>query len=55
MSKIGIAIKVTSAGAGEPIVANGGPWITRIFDVRNTLMQVPATATNNNIIVTFFT
>lgn len=54
MSKIGIAIKVTSAGAGEPFVVNGGPWTTRIFDVREVMKHVPALASNFANIVTFF-
>lgn len=37
MSKIDIAIKVTSGGAGEPFVVNGGEWTRHIIDVRHLL------------------
>ena len=37
MSKLDIAIKVTSGGAGEPFVVNGGEWTRHIIDVRHLL------------------
>lgn len=40
MSKIGIAIRVTSDGAGEPKVVNGGEWTRYISDVRQVLEKL---------------
>jgi len=40
MSKIGIAIRVTSNGAGEPKVVNGGEWTKYISDVRQVLEKL---------------
>lgn len=37
MSKIDIAIKVTSGGAGEPFVVTGGEWTRHLIDVRHLL------------------
>lgn len=40
MSKLGIAIKVTKEGAGQPLVINKGEWINRVVDVRDTLKMI---------------
>lgn len=37
MSKIDIAIKVTSDGAGEPYVVRGGEWIRNVIDIHPVL------------------
>ena len=37
MSKIDIAIKVTSDGAGEPIAITGGEWTQNVIDIRQVL------------------
>ena len=40
MNKLGIAIKITVDGAGEPIVLNDGEWTRHIADVRPLLNKV---------------
>ena len=37
MSKIDIAIKVTSDGAGEPIAIAGGKWTQNVIDIHPVL------------------
>lgn len=53
MSKIGIAIKSTSAGSGQPSVINGGDWTKRVIDVRDILKHVPSMASDHSIVVVF--
>lgn len=53
MSKIGIAIKSTSAGSGQPSVINGGDWTKRVIDVRDILKHVPSMASDHTIVVVF--
>ena len=40
MSKIDIAIKITSLGAQEPIVSTPGPWVSWVRDVRDVFYQL---------------
>lgn len=41
--KIGIAIKTTSSGSGQPIVINeGGDWTQNVIDVRDIIKHVPS-------------
>ena len=40
MSKIDIAIKVTSGGAQEPVVSATGPWVSCVRDVRDIFTQL---------------
>lgn len=53
MSKIGIAIKSTSAGSGQPSVINGGDWTKRVIDVRDILKHVPSMASDHSMVVVF--
>lgn len=53
MSKLGIAFKTTSLGAGNPIVVNDGPWKSRVVDIRDYLKHCPALANDHNKFVTF--
>lgn len=53
MSKIGIAIKSTSAGSGQPSVINGGDWTKRVIDVRDILKHVPSMASDHTLVVVF--
>ncbi len=53
MSKIGIAIKSTSAGSGQPSVINGGDWAKRVIDVRDILKHVPSMASDHTLVVVF--
>lgn len=53
MSKIGIAIKSTSAGSGQPSVINGGDWTKRVIDVRDILKHVPTMADDHSLVVVF--
>ena len=40
MSRIDIAIKITSQGAKEPFVTSPGPWVSWIRDVRDVFYQL---------------
>lgn len=53
MSRIGIAIKSTSEGSGQPSVINGGDWTKRVIDVRDILKHVPSMASDHSIVVVF--
>ena len=53
MSKIGIAIKITSAGSSQPYVVNGGDWTKRVIDVRDILKHVPSMASDHAPMVVF--
>ena len=53
MSKIGIAIKITSAGSGQPIAINGGDWAKRVVDVRDILKHIPSMVSDHSKIIVF--
>lgn len=53
MSKLGIAFKTTSLGAGAPIVVNDGPWKSRVVDIRDFLKHCPALASDYSKFVVF--
>ena len=53
MSKIGIAIKITSAGSGQPIAINGGDWAKRVIDVRDILKHIPSMVSDHSKIIIF--
>ena len=54
MSKIGIAIKATSAGAGNPISINGGEWTKRVIDIREILMShIPSMKDDHSQMIIF--
>lgn len=53
MKKLGIAIKITVQGSGEPIKINGGPWTSKIVDIRENLKHVPGLEGNPGRSVTF--
>ncbi len=53
MSKIGIAIKITSAGSGQPIAINGGDWAKRVIDVRDILKHIPSMVSDHSKIIVF--
>ena len=53
MSKIGIAIKITSSGAGQPITVNGGEWTRRVIDVMDILKHVPSMASDHSRVIVF--
>ena len=40
MSKIEIAIKITSSGAQEPIMSARGPWVSQVRDVRDVFYHL---------------
>jgi hypothetical protein len=53
MNKIGIAIKSTSAGSGQPTVINGGDWVKHVVDVRDILKHIPSMASDHTVVVIF--
>lgn len=54
MKKLGIAIKSTLMGSGEPYKINPGPWDSKIVDIRNFLRFVPSLATDPQRSIIFF-
>ena len=53
MNTLGIAIKITSNGAGDPIVINEGDWIRHVADVRPVLDMVNGADNDNRQVVRF--
>ena len=54
MNKLGIAIKSTLMGSGEPFAYNRGPWESKVVDVRDALRHVPSLASDPGRAITFF-
>lgn len=50
---IGIAIKITSNGSGDPKVINGGEWVQHVADVRPVLDKVRGADSGNRQVVRF--
>lgn len=46
MKKLGIAIKSTLMGSGEPFKINAGSWDSKVVDIRDVLRHVPSLASN---------
>lgn len=46
MKKLGIAIKSTLQGSGEPVKINPGAWTDKVVDIRDVLRHVPSLATD---------
>lgn len=44
MRKLGIAIKSTLQGSGEPFKINGGAWDSKVVDIRDAMRHVPSLA-----------
>ena len=54
MKRLGIAIKSTLMGSGEPIKVNAGPWDSKVVDIRDVLRHVPSLAADPNRSIIFF-
>lgn len=53
MKKLGIAIKSTIMGIGEPYKVNPGPWDSKIVDIRDVLRHVPSLASDPTRCIVF--
>ena len=53
MNVLGIAIKITNNGAGEPVVINEGGWTRHVADVRSVLSKVDGADSQNRRVVRF--
>ena len=53
MNVLGIAIKITNNGAGEPFVINEGGWTRHVADVRSVLSKVDGADSQNRRVVRF--
>lgn len=53
MNTLGIAIKITNNGSGDPKVINGGEWTRHVVDVRPVLDKVRGADSDNRQMVRF--
>ena len=54
MKRLGIAIKNTIQGSGEPIKINAGDWVKKVTDIRNVLRHMPLMKSEPTYTATFF-